>query len=407
MSRLPGPARRADRPPQRDPVHVRRQAGRGVRGRHRRLGAVRRRPAHVLAELQVPPPARAAVLRRPVPELHRRGRRRARRARVHRARPRGHAGRAPERPARARARRDARHGPRGDEVHAARLLLQDVHPPAQAVAGVREGAPARRRPRRAAQAAARARVADRVPPAPRRRARRRRRDRRAAGRRGRRRARATTSCWSTRGRSRSSRIAGVEILARASALGYFDGIVPVWQGDTLHQIRARRHVFATGAIEQPLVFAGNDLPGVMLSGGALRLTELYAVSPGARAVVATTSDRGLEAAAKLADAGVQIVAVADLRTERTAAARRLAERGIEVLDRPRDRRGEGRQGGPGRGARADRRRGRIGREDVRVRPRRRLGRVRAGDLAACSRPARGRATTPRADASCWTSCRRT
>ncbi len=48
-------------------------------------------------------------------------------------------------------------------------------------------------------------------------------------------------------------------------------------------------------------------------------------------MVATTSDRGLEAAAKLADAGVQIVAVADLRTERTAAARRLAERGIEVL----------------------------------------------------------------------------
>ena len=135
-------------------------------------------------------------------------------------------------------------------------------------------------------------------------------------------ARARTSCWSTRGRVPIEPIAGVEILARASALGYFDGMVPVWQGDTLHQIRARRHVFATGAIEQPLVFARNDLPGVMLSGGALRLTELYAVSPGARAVVATTSDRGLEAAAKLADAGVQIVAVADLRTERTAAARR-------------------------------------------------------------------------------------
>ena len=126
-------------------------------------------------------------------------------------------------------------------------------------------------------------------------------------------------------------IDGVEILARASALGYFDGIVPVWQGDTLHQVRARRHVFATGAIEQPLVFAGNDLPGVMLSGGAVRLAQLYAVSPGTRAVVATTSDRGLDAAAKLVEAGVQIAAVADLREQRTAAARQLAERGIEVL----------------------------------------------------------------------------
>ena len=125
---------------------------------------------------------------------------------------------------------------------------------------------------------------------------------------------------------------GVEILSRASALGYFDGIVPVWQGDTLHQIRARNHVFATGTIEQPLVFAGNDLPGVMLSGGALRLTALYAVSPGTRAVVATTSDRGLDAAARLADAGVEIVAIADLReTRRSAAAQQLTERGIEVL----------------------------------------------------------------------------
>ncbi len=126
-------------------------------------------------------------------------------------------------------------------------------------------------------------------------------------------------------------IPGVEILARTSALGYFDGIVPAWQGDTLHQIRARRHVFATGAIEQPLVFAGNDLPGVMLSGGAVRLTQLYAVRPGTRAVVATTSDRGLAAAATLLDAGVDIAAVADLRESPSAAARRLSERGIEVM----------------------------------------------------------------------------
>jgi sarcosine oxidase, subunit alpha len=128
-------------------------------------------------------------------------------------------------------------------------------------------------------------------------------------------------------------VGGVETLSRASALGYFDGMVPVWQGDTLHQIRARAHVFATGTIEQPLVFAGNDLPGVMLSGGALRLLERYAVSPGSRAVLATTNDRGLEAAAKLHDAGVQIVAVADLRPAAGAsdAGEALKTRGILVL----------------------------------------------------------------------------
>ncbi len=124
---------------------------------------------------------------------------------------------------------------------------------------------------------------------------------------------------------------GVETLSRATALGYFDGMVPVWQGDTLHQIRARSHVFATGAIEQPLVFAGNDLPGVMLSGGAVRLLGLYAVSPGARAVVATTNDRGLEAAARLHDAGVGISAVADLRATPSASTEALQARGISVF----------------------------------------------------------------------------
>ena len=96
--------------------------------------------------------------------------------------------------------------------------------------------------------------------------------------------------------------------------------MPVWQGDTLHQVRAQRAVVATGAVEQPLVFSGNDLPGVMLSGGACRLAALYAVKPGKRAVVATTSDRGLVAALALRETGVEIEAVADLRSDAGPAA---------------------------------------------------------------------------------------
>jgi sarcosine oxidase, subunit alpha len=111
----------------------------------------------------------------------------------------------------------------------------------------------------------------------------------------------------------AARAAGVEILSGAAALGYFDGMVAVWQGDTLHQVRAARTVFATGTIQQPLVFAGNDLPGVMLADGARRLAALYAVAPGRRAVLVTVDDRGLEAAAALRAAGVELVAVADLR----------------------------------------------------------------------------------------------
>jgi sarcosine oxidase subunit alpha len=128
-----------------------------------------------------------------------------------------------------------------------------------------------------------------------------------------------------------ARAAGVEILTSAPALGYFDGLVPVWQQDTMHQIRAARHVFATGTIEQILVFAGNDLPGVMLAGGARRLAALYAVSPGRRALIATTSDRGLDAAVALRDAGVEIVAVADLRPLASPRAQELRRAGVPVF----------------------------------------------------------------------------
>jgi sarcosine oxidase subunit alpha len=131
-----------------------------------------------------------------------------------------------------------------------------------------------------------------------------------------------------------ARAAGVELLSPASALGCFDGLVPVWQGDTLHQVRARRIVFATGALEQPLVFAGNDLPGVMLSGGALALLERYAVAPGTRAVVVTATDRGLRAARDLHAAGIPVAAVADLRPDAAARplAADLASAGVEVLE---------------------------------------------------------------------------
>ena len=127
---------------------------------------------------------------------------------------------------------------------------------------------------------------------------------------------------------------GVEVLPRASAIGWFDGLVAVWQGDTLHQLRAPQHVLATGAIEQPLVFEGNDLPGVMLAGGARRLAALYALAPGRTAVVATTGEAGIEAAVALRDAGVAIAGLADLRPHppSSAARARLAHDGVALLD---------------------------------------------------------------------------
>jgi sarcosine oxidase, subunit alpha len=130
-----------------------------------------------------------------------------------------------------------------------------------------------------------------------------------------------------------AREAGVEVISPGTAMGFFDGLVAIWERDTLHQVRAAQHVVATGTIEQPLVFAGNDIPGVMLSRGARRLLSLYALAPGRRAVVATTGDEGLEAAEALHHGGVELAAVADLRPEPespTVVDRRLEQLGVDV-----------------------------------------------------------------------------
>ncbi|HKH23303.1 MAG TPA: 2Fe-2S iron-sulfur cluster-binding protein [Solirubrobacterales bacterium] len=122
---------------------------------------------------------------------------------------------------------------------------------------------------------------------------------------------------------------GVEVLSPGSALGWFHGLVPIWQDDVIHRVRAASLVVATGTIPQPLPFRGNDLPGVLLCDGALRLATLYAVAPGTRAVVCTIDDEGIDAAISLAEAGVEVAAIVDSRPA-PAGAERLSS-GVELI----------------------------------------------------------------------------
>ena len=55
------------------------------------------------------------------------------------------------------------------------------------------------------------------------------------------------------------------------------------------------------------------LPGVMMSSAAQRLIHLYAIRPGKTAVVVTGNDDGYANALDLADAGVEVAAIVDLR----------------------------------------------------------------------------------------------
>ena len=125
------------------------------------------------------------------------------------------------------------------------------------------------------------------------------------------------------------RFAEVTLLPRTTAFGYFPhNFVALNERLTDHlplphpqaarerqwQVRAREVVLATGAIERPLVFAGNDRPGIMLAAAARTYVNRYAVVPGRRAVLLTSCDEAYRAALDLNAAGVQIAGIADART---------------------------------------------------------------------------------------------
>ena len=103
----------------------------------------------------------------------------------------------------------------------------------------------------------------------------------------------------------------------------FDGL-----GERLRIIRARRVVFATGALERLIAFPGNDRPGVMLAGAAHQYLRRYGVAVGRRPVFFLNSDEAYEAVLALSGAGLEC-AVIDVR-ESSLAAERVRALGAEV-----------------------------------------------------------------------------
>jgi sarcosine oxidase subunit alpha len=98
------------------------------------------------------------------------------------------------------------------------------------------------------------------------------------------------------------------------------------------RVRAKEVVLASGAIERPLVFGDNDLPGVMLASAVSTYTNRYGVRLGARAVVATNNDSAYQAALDLHRAGVAVAAVVDVRAApRGALPEAVRAAGIEVI----------------------------------------------------------------------------
>ncbi|MEM7519934.1 MAG: sarcosine oxidase subunit alpha family protein [Pseudomonadota bacterium] len=81
----------------------------------------------------------------------------------------------------------------------------------------------------------------------------------------------------------------------------------------LWRIRAAQIITATGAIERPLSFAGNDIPGVMLASAARDYLINYSVSVGDRTVVVTNNDNAYLTAIAMTHAGLVVPAILDAR----------------------------------------------------------------------------------------------
>jgi sarcosine oxidase subunit alpha len=134
----------------------------------------------------------------------------------------------------------------------------------------------------------------------------------------------------------------VRHLQRTTAFGHYDdGFVLALERRTDHlgtaapaglsrqrvwRIRARHVLIATGAHERPIVFADNDLPGIMLAHSARTFLHRYGVLVGQSSVVFTTNDSAYAAAFDLADAGVGVQVIVDARADVSQDLRRECER---------------------------------------------------------------------------------
>jgi heterotetrameric sarcosine oxidase alpha subunit len=122
----------------------------------------------------------------------------------------------------------------------------------------------------------------------------------------------------------------VRLLTRTTIFGWYDSNVfgavervqkhlaavdvnrPV---ERLWRIAAKHAILATGAEERPLVFGGNDVPGVMLTGAMRSYLNRQAIAPGKRTVIFTNGPAGYQTAADLEAKGLEVAAIIDSRND--------------------------------------------------------------------------------------------
>ncbi|MDH4873900.1 sarcosine oxidase subunit alpha [Pseudomonas sp. BN515] len=154
--------------------------------------------------------------------------------------------------------------------------------------------------------------------------------------------------WVAKAIAELEKLPEVTLLPRATVNGYHDHnfltihqrltdhlgeVAPHGQArHRVHRVRAKRVVLAAGAHERPLVYSNNDVPGNMLAGAVSTYVNRYGVAPGRQLVLSTNNDYAYRVVLDWLDAGQQVVAVADARSNpRGAWVEEARARGVRIL----------------------------------------------------------------------------
>lgn len=138
------------------------------------------------------------------------------------------------------------------------------------------------------------------------------------------------SAWAHHASLSLDAMSNVRVLRRTTVFGVYDGgtygavervadhlpvPAPHQPRQRLWKIVAKRAVLAAGAIERPIVFGGNDRPGVMMASAVRTYLNRFATPAGRRAAIFTGCDDAWTTAFDLVGNGIPVEAIVDMRTE--------------------------------------------------------------------------------------------
>jgi len=134
--------------------------------------------------------------------------------------------------------------------------------------------------------------------------------------------------WAEKAEQELRNLPDVRVFLRTAVFGAYDHRVytalervcdhlieplPYQPRQRLWHITAKRVVLASGAIERPMLFTANDLPGIMLAGAVRTYLNRFGTLPGRRAVIVTSSDDAYTTARDIIASGAEVAAIADTR----------------------------------------------------------------------------------------------